>query len=250
MSENLLSAESLWAYWSAPQMAANAVILCNLVGALLLGFVVGYERNYHGRAAGMRTYGLVCMASAALTVVSGYPDYWFGGQMHHSESVTTQVIQGIVTGVGFLGAGVILKEGMNISGLTTAASIWASSSIGVLIGVGFYAAAIVLAFLSAACMFFAGRVEQLLPACPSVAVVLRLRNAVAPRVEDLSRASAQLGYTLALGTLSISERAGEHEWRFALVAKGKDQMAPLPALAGALMKFEGVESVHVAPARN
>ena len=67
---------------------------------------------------------------------------------------------------------------MGISGLTTAASIWASSSIGVLIGLGFYGAAIVLAFLSAACMLYAGRVEQLLPACPSVTVAL---HCAAPR---------------------------------------------------------------------
>jgi putative Mg2+ transporter-C (MgtC) family protein len=62
-----LSLHSLAAYWSAPEIAANIVIFFNLIGALFLGLVVGYERAYHGRAAGMRTYGLVCMASAAVT---------------------------------------------------------------------------------------------------------------------------------------------------------------------------------------
>ena len=59
-----LSFESLAAYWSAQTIATNIVVFLNLLGALLLGLLVGYERSYHGRAAGMRTYGLVCMASA------------------------------------------------------------------------------------------------------------------------------------------------------------------------------------------
>ena len=63
------------AYWSKNELFTNGLILLHLVGALLLGLLVGYERAYHGRAAGMRTYGLVCMASAALTILAGYPDF-------------------------------------------------------------------------------------------------------------------------------------------------------------------------------
>ena len=59
-------------YWSGAFLAANAFIGLNLLGALLLGMLVGYERSYNGRAAGMRTYGLVCMASTALTVFVGH----------------------------------------------------------------------------------------------------------------------------------------------------------------------------------
>jgi CRP-like cAMP-binding protein len=66
-------------YWSGEFLAANAFIGLNLVGALLLGMLVGYERSYNGRAAGMRLYGLVCMASTALTVFIGHPALWYGG---------------------------------------------------------------------------------------------------------------------------------------------------------------------------
>src|SRR5690242_21655724 len=105
------SFELLAAYWSHTELATNGLILLNVLGALLLGLLVGYERSYHGRAAGMRTYGLVCMASCALTVVVGFPGYWFGGAMNVAPDTLvdpTRVIQGIVTGVGFLGAGVIM----------------------------------------------------------------------------------------------------------------------------------------------
>ena len=143
------SNELLAAYWSAPSITTNALILLHLAGALALGLLVGYERAYHGRAAGMRTYGLVCMASAALTILAGYPELWYGGHGGVLAPVDpTRIIQGVVTGIGFLGAGVIMREGFNISGLTTAASIWASSAIGILVGVGFYLAAMGLAFFA------------------------------------------------------------------------------------------------------
>ena len=148
---NQLSTEMLLDFWSSSALQVNLVIFMNLFGALLLGCLVGYERAYNGRAAGMRTYGLVCMASAALTVIAGFPLDWYAGHGMPNATGTdpTRIIQGIVTGIGFLGAGVIMKEGMSITGLTTAASIWASSAIGVMVGIGFYAAAIMLTLLSA-----------------------------------------------------------------------------------------------------
>src|SRR3954468_16324588 len=171
----MTTSELIAAYWSKPEVATNVVILLNLMGALMLGLLVGYERSYHGRAAGMRTYGLVCMASAALTIVGGYPGFWFGG--HGAAMMTaadpTRIIQGIVTGIGFLGAGVIMREGFNISGLTTAASIWASAVIGILVGVGFYLAAMGLAFFSAGVMICLSRVEAFLPSRHAVAILMR-----------------------------------------------------------------------------
>jgi putative Mg2+ transporter-C (MgtC) family protein len=117
--------------------------------ALLAGALVGLERSYRGRAAGLRTYALVCLGSALLVVL--------GEELSHgpagSPSDSTRIIQGIVTGIGFLGAGVIVKEGFSVRGLTTAASIWVISAVGVVIGAGFYilgaiATALTLALLS------------------------------------------------------------------------------------------------------
>src|SRR4030095_9473041 len=116
-------------YWSGAFLAANAFIGINLVGALVLGMLVGYERSYNGRAAGMRTYGLVCMASTALTVFVGHAPLWYGGSFPALAADPTRVVQGIVTGIGFLGAGVIMKDGLSISGLTTAASSWGASAL-------------------------------------------------------------------------------------------------------------------------
>jgi putative Mg2+ transporter-C (MgtC) family protein len=182
---DLISSNALAGYWSSSAVGANLLIFFNLVGALGLGLLVGYERAYHGHAAGMRTYGLVCMASAALTVVAGYPDFWFGGRATTALNVpaadATRVVQGIVTGVGFLGAGVIMKEGFSIRGLNTAASIWASSAIGITVGLGFYAAAILLALLSTMSMAWVSRLEQWLPAHGHVAVTVQFKKGFCPR---------------------------------------------------------------------
>lgn len=242
-------------YWSAQEIGINLVVFSNLFGALLLGLVVGYERSYHGRAAGMRTYGLVCMAACAITVIVGYPNYWYGGSALHLGLTTpppdpTRVIQGIVTGIGFLGAGVIMKEGFNISGLTTAASIWSSSAIGILVGVGFYSAAILLTALSAALMMWASRVEQWLPSRPAVAIMLRFRHGFSPREEVLARVARERGYEVASGTFQIHRTRDHEEWRYVAIAIDKDLASPLSALSEELSRFEGVEEFQLSHARN
>jgi putative Mg2+ transporter-C (MgtC) family protein len=243
--------ELIQAYWSQAELATNALILLNLAGALLLGLMVGYERSYHGRAAGMRTYGLVCMASCALTIVSGYPDHWFGGHGAAAALVDpTRVIQGVVTGIGFLGAGVIMRSGFNISGLTTAASIWASSVIGILVGVGFYLAAMGLAFFSAMIMIYLNRIVNLLPSRHAVAVTLRFKPGVRPHEVELRKAALERGYEIAGGSLTIGSINDRHEWRFvALMLPGRVS-SPLSSLAAELADVEGVDGFELSHARN
>jgi putative Mg2+ transporter-C (MgtC) family protein len=248
---NSLTFASLASYWSGPEMETNLIILLNLLGAMLLGMIVGYERSYHGRAAGMRTYGLVCMASAALTVIAGYPGFWYGGQSALAIGADpTRIIQGIVTGVGFLGAGVIMREGFNISGLTTAASIWGSSAIGIMVGVGFYAAAIALALLFAATMLWMSRLEGWLPSRPAIAVFLRYKKDFVPSEQALHLAANSQGYELADGTLAISSHNEQPEWRFVVVALSKRRGAGISALANVFAKFEGAEDFELSHARN
>ena len=89
-------------------------LLLRPLAALLAGALVGLERSYHGRAAGLRTYALVCLGSALLVALAEELTRGPAGGLGDS----TRVIQGIVTGIGFLGAGVIVKEGFSVRGLT------------------------------------------------------------------------------------------------------------------------------------
>ena len=247
-----ISVDYLARYWSAREVSVNLVVFANVLGALLLGLLVGYERSFHGRAAGMRTYGLVCMASCALTVVVGYPESWFAGSLgpHLAPVDPTRVIQGIVTGVGFLGAGVIMKEGFNISGLTTAASIWSSSAIGVLVGLGFYAAGILVALFSAALMMWAAKLEQWLPSRTAFAIMLRFRAGFAPSEKLVTELAHDIGYSLAGGTFQITRTQGHQEWRFVAIAQRRSRNMAVSAMAQRFAALDGVEDFQIAHARN
>jgi putative Mg2+ transporter-C (MgtC) family protein len=248
---DLPSLELLATFWSGPVVATNLIVFFSLFGALLLGLLVGYERSYRGRAAGMRTYGLVCMGSAALTVIAGYPNDWYGGQVIVGMGADpTRIVQGIVTGIGFLGAGVIMKEGFNISGLTTAASIWATSVIGVLVGVGFYLSAMLLAFMSAFCMIGVPRLASRLPTRQAIAIVMRFKEGAAPSEQKLREAAMNRGYEIAGGSISISMQNGKIEWHFVAVAYSKSSGAPISVLARDMSQVEGMESFHLSHARN
>lgn len=247
---DLISMENMQSYWSEPQIEANLLILANILGALLLGMMVGYERSYHGRAAGIRTYGLVCMASSAVTVIVGYPHFWFGGMLPLVATADpTRVIQGVVTGIGFLGAGVIMKEGMNISGLTTAASIWASSAIGILCGAGFYFAAIMLTAVASAAMIMGGVVENWLPSRHAAAVILRFRDDIVPAEEGIRLLAGQLGYRVAEGSTSIVKDEQGQEWHLVFLATTSRRVS-IPQLAAGLNDCGQFRSFHVAFARN
>ncbi|TXT36843.1 MAG: putative Mg2+ transporter-C (MgtC) family protein [Comamonadaceae bacterium] len=248
----IITQSYLASFWSIPMMEVNLLVFMNLLGALMLGLLVGYERSYHGRAAGMRTYGIVCMASAALTVFAGYPGFWWGGAAQNAIPVDpTRVIQGIVTGVGFLGAGVIMKEGLNISGLTTAASIWASSAIGVLVGIGFFGAAILLTLLSASLMMWGPKLEAKLPSRRAMGVVLQFSPEFEPDEKVLKNTVAQWGYMVAEGSLNISSTGKVISWHFVMVAlKSHPNPGSLFELSRHLREIEGVGGLQISHARN
>ena len=108
-------------------------IAVRLLLAAIFGLAVGYERRSADKPAGLRTLSLVCLGSAMFTIISA-----FGFETADQSRVAAQ----IVTGVGFLGAGTILRSGVTISGLTTAATIWATAAIGMAVGSGLYIASV------------------------------------------------------------------------------------------------------------
>ncbi len=100
------------------------------------GLLIGIEREIREHAAGLRTHILVCVGACLFTIVSAFGFDAVGGDLLRSDP--TRVASNIVTGVGFLGAGAILREGLSVRGLTTAASLWMVAAIGMAVGVGMY----------------------------------------------------------------------------------------------------------------
>ena len=122
-------------------MSTGLEIIVRLLLAATLGAIIGYQRERHGKAAGLRTNLLISVGSALFTLTS---IYGFG-----ITSDPSRVAAGIVTGVGFLGAGAIIRRagGQEVGGLTTAATIWAVAAIGLTAGAGLYLLSVVAAAL-------------------------------------------------------------------------------------------------------
>jgi putative Mg2+ transporter-C (MgtC) family protein len=139
---------------------------------------------------------------------------------------------------------------MNISGLTTSASIWASSAIGVLVGVGFYSAAILLTLLSAGLMMWASKLEGLLPSRPALALTLRFRHGFVPVQATLAKVAGERGYFLAPGSLSARMSEGRQEWRFVAIETDHQKARSLTELANELAAFDGIDSFEISHARN
>jgi putative Mg2+ transporter-C (MgtC) family protein len=118
--------------------------LFRLALAAVLGGAIGFEREYREREAGLRTHLLVCVGSALFTIISAYGFHDFltsGDQVVRTDP--TRIAAQVVTGIGFLGAGAIIRQGLSIRGLTTAATLWVAAAIGMAAGAGYYPGAII-----------------------------------------------------------------------------------------------------------
>ncbi|MGE0621280.1 MAG: MgtC/SapB family protein [Pseudomonadales bacterium] len=151
-------------------------MLLRLFAALIAGAMIGYERTYHGRPAGFRTHALVCTAACLLMLVTVYEAHWVRGNAEIVRIDPTRMAQGIMTGIGFLGAGVIMQEGLSVRGLTTAASIWITSAIGILAGIGFYFPLVVSVTLTIAMLSVFRWIEIRMPAQTRFRLEVRLAN--------------------------------------------------------------------------
>jgi putative Mg2+ transporter-C (MgtC) family protein len=118
-------------------------IVERLMVAFVAGVVIGFDRERSGKAAGIRTQMLVCVASALLAGISIY----LGPYYHANIADPARLMAQVIAGIGFLGAGVILKNGNQVSGVTTAATIWTTAAVGIGIGSGFYIPSIFAVFL-------------------------------------------------------------------------------------------------------
>ncbi|MBM7568267.1 MgtC/SapB family protein [Paenibacillus sacheonensis] len=143
---------SIWqiSYWE---------LTLRLVLALVLGGLIGLERELGGHSAGFRTHILVCLGSAAIVLLSMYGFSEFSSDPNVRLDPARLAAQ-VISGIGFLGAGTILRTGITVSGLTTAASLWVVAAIGLTAGAGFYYGAAVLTLLVVVSLFVLNKVEK------------------------------------------------------------------------------------------
>jgi putative Mg2+ transporter-C (MgtC) family protein len=211
------------------------------LAALAAGGAIGLERSYHGRAAGLRTYALVSFGSALLVAGGQYELFSAsdGGEV-------TRIIQGIVTGIGFLGAGVIVKEGFSVRGLTTAASIWVASAIGVVLGAGSYWLGFAAAIVTLVALTILRRIEDGLSSQTFVHFVVGFDRATRLDEAQLRELFRQHGFRVSDVAYRLDAATQSLEYRAVIWSKGR---GGLHELQQALLGLPDVVHFRISPLR-
>ena len=226
--------ENLTGYW-AP-----------VLGAVLAGGVIGIEREWRGRAAGLRTHILVCLASALLMQAAMTQGHWAFLALPDENIVTdpTRMAHGVLTGIGFLCAGVIFRTGFSIHGLTTAASLWITSAIGILFGVGLYGLGILATVVTALILVALRLISLRLPAQTIVDVEAGWARGDTTTEDAVEAALATIDPAVRADRIEVAEGGtlAVRSWRVRL------RGAPdLKALAATLSGMGGVKRFHLDP---
>ncbi len=141
-------------------MSLYLEILVRLLLAGILGGIVGFEREHTHRPAGFRTHILVCVGAALVMITS---EFIFERYKMVTNVDPARLGAQVISGIGFLGAGTIIRDGFNVKGLTTAASLWAVSCVGIAVGIGFYAGAILATVLIFITLIVLKKMELIFP---------------------------------------------------------------------------------------
>lgn len=222
------------------------LILSRLLLALLAGGIIGIERAYHGREAGFRTHTLVCVSSCLLMLLMAFQ--W---QLIPAEFIDTvrtdptRMAQGIMTGIGFLGAGVIIKEGLSVRGLTTAASIWMTASIGIVIGLGFYFAAAIATFITVFVLSLFRWFERWIPSQKYAKFTINLLRTEGTMDEDsLSQLLDQLNLKSFDWSYTLRDKGNYIRYEMFIMAKDRKDFNEL---AHRLLQVDTVHDFRIMP---
>jgi len=225
------------------QAGFEVTILGRLVLAGILGALIGLEREIHGRPAGFRTHLLVTIGACLMMIVSEYFFLRYGG-LDSTSAVRldpARVAAQIVTGIGFLGAGAIVKESQVVRGLTTAACLWVAAGLGMAVGAGLYVPALVVTGIALFSLLFLKRAERFLKKD-------RYRNLTVYCLGG-DRCLLELEETLGRWQLRVVNfgiendlSAGLVRYDFVVIQYGQSVTAPL---AEAISHVEGVKKVRI-----
>ncbi|HTQ73949.1 MAG TPA: MgtC/SapB family protein [Burkholderiales bacterium] len=222
-----------------------AAIALHLVLALAAGAIIGLERSYHGRPAGFRTHALVCLSSSMLMVLTVYQDTWFEAfSLERANIDPTRMAQGIMTGIGFLGAGVIMREGLTVRGLTTAASIWITAGIGVMIGVGFYFPAGIATAMTLIVLSVFRWIERRMPIEFYANLTVAFSRSAALPEEELRSIVERQGFVIANMNYGVTENGLVFEYQMVIHSPDRGKTRDLSIALNAL---SSVKAFRISP---
>lgn len=228
-----------------PTSVAYGEIAVRLVLALGIGGLIGLERSYRGRPAGFRTHSLVCLSTSLLMLVTVYESSWFRVEASARATIDpTRMAQGIMTGIGFLGAGAIMKEGLTVRGLTTAASIWITAAIGILVGIGFYFPAALASALTLGTLSAFRWIESKLPVQFYAHFVVRFARGAEIGEDALRELVKSHSFSIANLNYRLDTARDYFEYRMVLRT---NRASNLRALSESLSRQEAVREFRLSP---
>jgi len=220
-------------------------ISIRLVIALLAGGIIGLERTVNGRSAGFRTHSLVCMSSSLLMLLTVFQWKLLEGVPIETIRVDpTRMGQGIMTGIGFLGAGVIMKERFAVRGLTTAASIWMTASIGIMVGMGFFSAAAIATVLALGTLSVFRWFESILPTLQFARLSVRTLRRSDLTEDELLAVVTGLGMTSSTSSYYLEGEGKYIRYEMTVYSRKAESFR---SLANALSEVEQIQEFHVIP---
>lgn len=220
-------------------------ITLHMGAAWIAGSLIGLERSLHGRPAGFRTHALVCLSSALLMLVTAYQADWLGASPSETfRTDPTRIAQGIMTGIGFLGAGVIFKEGLTVRGLTTAASIWMTAAIGVMFGIGFYFPAILATVATLGTLAVFRYIEARIPSHAFAHHVIRFARDKTLPEDKVRELISQQGFSIANMSYRLDGDGAFFEYR--MIIRSADKRA-IERLAAKLATLSEVVDFRLSP---
>lgn len=219
-----------------------------IVGALIAGGAIGLEREYRSRPAGLRTHVLVSLASALLMLAAVHQVRWMSDTPLEVVRIDpVRMAHGVLTGVGFLCGGVIFQQGFSVHGLTTAASLWITSAIGTLFGVGLYGLATLGTVLTLLMLSAARFLDHRMPQKNFVHIRVRSRREQSLGETDL-RALLQ-GFELKGARLDHKLVDGGAAFELSGMFSGKDTL-PLSAVADRLREDPRIVEFDILPRKD
>jgi len=220
-------------------------ILISMLVAIITGGMIGLERSYHGHPAGFRTHTLVCLASSLLMLVTVYAKQWFAGAAMETVRIDpTRMAQGVMTGIGFLGAGVIIKEGLSVRGLTTAATIWITAAIGIVSGAGLYSVAILGTIMTFAILSLFRWLEAKIPTLIYSHLLIKCARNSAMTEENLKEIIEKHGLTISNMSYSIVDGGASLEYGMTMRTR---RTGNFRLLANTLSATESIIDYRMAP---